>query len=108
MTTRMIMSHSLNSLSRVIEGIFQGSPIGVMKGDTRSLDYGSMLKDESLHARSGQPFTKAQQSARSLCLDAEDKPYSGLLLRNLIQVTILGKPYSLRYVYTHTHYGNLI
>ena len=35
------MSYSLNSLGKVIWGIIYGTTIGVMKGDTRSLDYGS-------------------------------------------------------------------
>ena len=34
------MSHSLNSLKGVI-GEYMGTTIGVMKEDTRSLDYGS-------------------------------------------------------------------
>ena len=38
------MSHSLNSLKGVIWGIIEGSTIGVIKGDTRSLDYGSLLQ----------------------------------------------------------------
>ena len=35
------MNHSLNSLKGVILGIILGTTIGVIKGDTRSLDYGS-------------------------------------------------------------------
>ena len=35
------MSHSLNSLKAGYIGIIQGTTIGVIKGDTRSLDYGS-------------------------------------------------------------------
>ena len=35
------MSHSLNSLKGVIKGIIYGTTIGVIKGDTRSLDSGS-------------------------------------------------------------------
>ena len=33
------MSYSLNSAKGVISGILQGSIIGVIEGDTRSLDY---------------------------------------------------------------------
>ena len=35
------MSHSLNSLKGVRKGIIQGSTIGDIKGDTRSLDCSS-------------------------------------------------------------------
>ena len=35
------MSYSLNPLKGVIQGIIHGSVIGLIKGDTRSLDYGS-------------------------------------------------------------------
>ena len=35
------MTYSLNSLQGVIEGIILGTTIGVFKGHTRSLDYGS-------------------------------------------------------------------
>ena len=35
------MSHNLNSLKGVIWGIIYGTTIGVIKGDTRSLDYSS-------------------------------------------------------------------
>ena len=35
------MSHSLNSLKGDIWGIRKGTTIGVIKGDTRSLDYSS-------------------------------------------------------------------
>ena len=35
------MSYSLNSLKGVIYGILWGTIIGVIKGDTRSLDNGS-------------------------------------------------------------------
>ena len=35
------MSYSLNSLKGVIWGIILGTTIGVIKGDTRSLDYSS-------------------------------------------------------------------
>ena len=37
------MSYSLNSLKGVIKGIIMESAIGVIKGDTRSLDNGSDL-----------------------------------------------------------------
>ena len=37
------MNHSLNSLKRVVEGILQGTTIGVMKGDTGSLDNGAYI-----------------------------------------------------------------
>ena len=33
------MSHSLNSLKGVIQEIIWGTTIGVIKGDTRSVDY---------------------------------------------------------------------
>ena len=33
-------SYSLNSLKGIIYGIIEGTTIGVIKGDTRSLDYG--------------------------------------------------------------------
>ena len=33
------MSYSLNSLKGVIQGILYGTIIGVIQGDTRSLDY---------------------------------------------------------------------
>ena len=35
------MSYSLNSLKWVIWGIIQGTALAAIKGDTRSLDYGS-------------------------------------------------------------------
>ena len=35
------MNHSLNSLKGVIQGITHGTTIGLIKGDFRSLDYGS-------------------------------------------------------------------
>ena len=35
------MSYSLNSLKGVIQGIIYGTTIGVIKGDSRSLDYSS-------------------------------------------------------------------
>ena len=35
------MSYSLNSLKGVIWGIIYGTTIGVIRGDTRSLDYSS-------------------------------------------------------------------
>ena len=35
------MSHSLKSFKGGYIGIIQGTTIGVIKGDTRSLDYGS-------------------------------------------------------------------
>ena len=35
------MSYYLNSLKVLFRGFFSGSIRGVMKGDTRSLDYGS-------------------------------------------------------------------
>ena len=35
------MSYSLNPLKGVLWGIIHGSVIGLIKGDTRSLDYGS-------------------------------------------------------------------
>ena len=35
------LSHSLKSLKGVLQGIIQGNTIGVIKGDTRSLDNGS-------------------------------------------------------------------
>ena len=35
------MSHSLNSLKGVIQGIIKGTTLGEIKGDTRSLDYTS-------------------------------------------------------------------
>ena len=35
------MSHCLNSLKGGTEGIISGTTIGVVKGDTRSLDNGS-------------------------------------------------------------------
>ena len=38
---RTHMSYSLNSLRGVIWGIIYGTTIGVIKGDTRSLDNGS-------------------------------------------------------------------
>ena len=38
------MSHSLNSLKGVIQGFVKGATIGDIKGDTRSLDYGSYVK----------------------------------------------------------------
>ena len=38
------MSHSLNSLKGDIKGIIQGTTIGLIKGDTRSLDNGSYPK----------------------------------------------------------------
>ena len=38
------MSSSLNSLKGVIRGIIYGTTIGVIKGDTRSLDYGSYVE----------------------------------------------------------------
>ena len=37
------MSSSLNSLKGVIWGIIYGTTIGLIKGDTRSLDYGSYV-----------------------------------------------------------------
>ena len=39
----LYMSHSLNSLKGVYIGIIYGTTIGVIKGDTRSLDYSSYL-----------------------------------------------------------------
>ena len=36
-----LMSYNLNSLEGVIWGIIYGTAIGVIKGDTRSLDYSS-------------------------------------------------------------------
>ena len=38
------MSHNLNSLKGVIWGIIYGTTIGLIKGDTRSLDYSSYHK----------------------------------------------------------------
>ena len=35
------MTYTLNSLKGVIQGIIQGTTIGVIKGDTRSLDNSS-------------------------------------------------------------------
>ena len=35
------MSYSLNSIKGVAKGIIEGSTIGDVKGDTRSLDYSS-------------------------------------------------------------------
>ena len=35
------MSYSLNSLKGVMEGTILGTTIGLIKGDTRSLDYSS-------------------------------------------------------------------
>ena len=35
------MSSSLNSLKGVYRGVYRGTTIGAIKGDTRSLDYGS-------------------------------------------------------------------
>ena len=37
------MSYSLNSLKGVIKGTIQGTTIGAIKGDTRSLDYSSYV-----------------------------------------------------------------
>ena len=37
----MHMSHSVNSIKGVRSGIIYGIIIGVIKGETRSLDYGS-------------------------------------------------------------------
>ena len=38
------VSYSLNSLKGVYIGIIQGCIMGAIKGDTRSLDYGSCVK----------------------------------------------------------------
>ena len=35
------MNHSLNSLKGVEKGIIYGTTLGLIKGDTRSLDYSS-------------------------------------------------------------------
>ena len=35
------MSYSLNSLNGVLRGIIYGSTVGVIKGDTKTSDYGS-------------------------------------------------------------------
>ena len=46
------MSPSLNSLKVSISEIIQGTAIGVTKGDTRSLDYGSYrLVQDFVHQR---------------------------------------------------------
>ena len=37
------VSYTLNSLKGIIQGNMQGSRIGVFKGDTRSLDYGTHI-----------------------------------------------------------------
>ena len=37
----LYMSYNLNSLKGVIWGIIYGTTIGIIKGDTRSLDYSS-------------------------------------------------------------------
>ena len=42
------MSYNLNSLKGVIWGIIYGTTIGVIKGDTRSLEYSSYV--ENLHS----------------------------------------------------------
>ena len=41
MTAEPHLSFGLNSLKGVIQGIIWGSVVGAIKGDTRSLDYGS-------------------------------------------------------------------
>ena len=47
------MSFRLHSLKGAIEGIIQGTTIGVLKGDTRSLDYGSYREKQGVLGGSG-------------------------------------------------------
>ena len=54
------MSCSLNSLKGVIWGIILGTTIGLIKGDTRSLDYSSCRSQGPyiLELARGKPFLK--------------------------------------------------
>ena len=79
------MSYSLNSLKGVREGIIQGSSIGDIKGDTRSLDYSSY---DSLNPRQRlknkpslrePPFCRDRDQGRFLrAVKCNECPYVGV------------------------------
>ena len=46
---RLHVSYSLNSLKGVIQGIISKTTVGVIKGDTRSLDSGSCIETSRFH-----------------------------------------------------------
>ena len=74
------MSHSLNSLKGGYIGDCIGTTIGVIKGDTRSLDYSSNVLDDP----SATPFSPLSESkSYTEAYDTLTDSHRNLLVRSL-------------------------
>ena len=69
------MSYSLNSLKVGYIGDYIGTTMGVIKGDTRSLDSGS-IRVVSLLRSSTYSTSSPSHSETSICAFAEASPFS--------------------------------